>query len=154
MLASIGRVADSRVTRLINSPSRPVVAFRTPILLRNRLYRRNVSLRSYGLETKNMCQSYLCVRFGRVTGFGLCDRCRNECSTPSIGPGMDVRLENTHDKRVCYRTSTSAQLPRATAPCTSHQADSRMARLFEGEQLIIGIIARTPNFVENMTHGG
>ena len=87
------------------------------------------------------------ARVGRVTGCGLWNRKWNECSTLTIDPGMDVRLENTQYERVCYRTNTSAQLPWATQPGVSHRADSRQVRLFEGEQLITSVIARAPTFV-------
>ena len=124
------------MTRPANTPSRPVVMFRTPILLRNRLYRQNDSLWSY---------------FSRK---------RKHISTPPVceiasGTGAQrYRLarvwmsgEKIHDGRLRYRTSASAQLPRATTPNVSHKADSHRDRLFEGRQLIISVIASAPNFV-------
>ena len=93
------------------------------------------------------------VRVGRVTGCGLWNRKWNKCSTLTIGPGMDVRLENTQYERVCYRTNTSAQLPWATQPGVSHRADSRRVRLFEGKQLITSVIASAPTFVTKCSTG-
>ena len=62
-------------------------------------------------------------------------------------PGYGCPVRKYTNKKVCYRTRTSVQSPRATTPSVSRRADSRRARLFEGRQLIISVIARAQNFV-------
>ena len=68
-------------------------------------------------------------------------------------PGYGCPVRKYTNKKVCYRTRTSVQLPRATTPGVSRRADSHRARLFEGKQLIIGVIARTPSFVTEYSTG-
>ena len=68
-------------------------------------------------------------------------------------PGYGCPVRKYTNKKVCYRTRTSVQLPRATTLGVSHQADSRRARLFEGKQLITSVIARAPNFVTKYSTG-
>ena len=68
-------------------------------------------------------------------------------------PGYGCPVRKYTNKKVCHRTRTSVQLPRATTPGVSRQADSRRVRLFEGKQLIIGDIARTPSFVMEYSTG-
>ena len=68
-------------------------------------------------------------------------------------PGYGCPVRKYTNKKVCHRTRTSVQLPRATTPGVSRRADSHRARLFEGKQLIIGVIARTPSFVTEYSTG-